>query len=126
MAFRFKVSILKKLYLTEFLYAQDKPYGISKELRVASYLEKKGENQKAKEVLVSLLKSNIPFRDRSITLYWLARIEAKEGNNGAARGRLEKFTVHLLSQEHDTTGYKKLVGNIYKDLIKNDIYLQKL
>ena len=65
-------------------------------------------------------------RDKSIALYWLARLEAKIGNPGVARDYLGKFTDHLLSKEPDKTGYKKLIGNIYKDLIKNDVYLQKL
>lgn len=121
-----KTSILKKLLLTEYLKNQDRPCGISKELQVASYLEKKRENQKARDALVALLKTEISFRDKSIALYWLARLEAKIGNPGAARGYLDKFNDHLLSKEPDKTGYKKIIGNIQKDLIKNDIYLQKL
>jgi hypothetical protein len=99
---------------------------MSKEHQVVSYLEKKGENQKAREALNAMIKSDISFRDKSIALYWLARLEAKTDNPGAARDYLNKFTGHLLSNRTDKTGYKKLVGNIYKDLIKNDIYLQKL
>ncbi len=121
-----RTSILKKLLLTEYLSSQDRPYGTSKELQVASYLEKKGEIQKTKETLSALLKLDMTFRDRSIALYWLARLEAKTGNSGAAKESLEKFTAHLLSNEPDKTGYKKLIKKSYMDLIKNDIYLRKL
>lgn len=121
-----RTSILKTLLLKEYIHNQSAPYGMTKDLQMASYLDKNGETKKAREILGALLKSGLSFRDKSMALYWLARLEAKTGNESTAREYLDKFTAHLLSEEKDDTGYKKLVGTVYRDIIKNDVYLNKL
>ncbi len=121
-----KKSLSKKLQLMEYLFKQDKPYGMNRELQIVAYLLKTGRDKKARETLTSLIKSRVPFRDKNIALFYLARLEAKDGNNSAARKYLNRFTEHLSSDEQDNTGYKKLVGNLYEDIIRNDRYLKSL
>ncbi len=119
-------SLLKKLQHKEYLHNSKKPYGIDRALKIAAYMEKTEEIEKAKGILSSLLNSKITFRDKNIALFWLARLEAKSGNEHEARNYILKFTKHLFSKEKDKTGYKKLIKKIYKDLIQNDNYLKKL
>ena len=121
-----KKSLLDELKADEYLYKKDKPYGITNKLRIAVYLEEKGRDKRAEAVLLSILKSRISFRDRSISLFKIARIKAKNSEFSSARSYLKKFADHIRSNEMDKTGYRELIAPIYMDIIKNDKFLKKL
>lgn len=121
-----KKSLLEELHDAEYEYSINKPFGMSRDLEYISRLEKRGKDKKAEKALLSLLKSNILYRERSIALFWLARIKAKNGERGAAKKYLKKFIKHIRNDQSDNTGYKRLIRHIYKDIILNDIYLKEL
>ncbi len=121
-----KNSINQKMDEAEHEYKKDKPYGLIRELETASNFEKAGKEKAALNVLESLLQSKIPFRDRSTALFRLARINAKIGNEKAAKKYLTGFTEYVSGQKNDETGFKDLIAPVYKDIMANDIYLRKI
>jgi hypothetical protein len=96
------------------------------ELDIAAYYEKTGKEKKALNILNSLVNSKISFRDKSIALFWLARINAKNNEKKIAKQYLKDFTEHISGQEKDTTGYKNIIAQVYKDIIINDEHLKKI
>ena len=84
------------------------------------------ESKRAANILTSLLKSNLKFRDRCIALYWMARIKAEKKDLKAAKEYLIEFTKMIKSRKRDKTGFRKLVSKIVDDLIANDKYLKAL
>jgi tetratricopeptide (TPR) repeat protein len=119
-------SIIQKMEEAEYEYKKDKPFGIIRELDAASNYEKTGKDKKALNILESLLKSKLSFRDKSTTLFWLARINARIGEEKTAKKYLREFTDYISGQEKDNTGYKTLLAPVYKDIILNDEYLKKM
>jgi tetratricopeptide (TPR) repeat protein len=119
-------SIIQKLKETEYKFLSDKIYGVSRELDAATNYEKAGKDNKALNILESLLQSKLSFRDRSTTLFWLARINARIGNEKTAKQYLRDFTNYVSGQEKDDTGYKDLIFAVYKDIIANDESLKKI
>ena len=119
-------SLLEQLHNVEYTYRMNKPYGMNRELTIVAYLEKTGRDKEAEEILSSLLKSRIPFRERNMALFWMARIKAKNGKYGYAKKYLEQFIDHIKSGERDNMGYKSLITPIYRDIILNDRYLKSL
>ena len=119
-------SILQEIKLAEHRFKSNKPYGISRELEEASKYEKQGKDKKALNILKSSLKTNLSFRDKSITLFWLARINAKTGNDRASREYLREFSEHISGPSNDDTGYRDLISPLYKDIISNDRNLKNI
>ena len=119
-------SILKEMELAEHSYKSNKPYGMSRDLEEAANLEKSGKDKKALNILLSLLKTNLSFRDKSITLFWLARINAKLGKNKISKEYLHQFTEHISGQSNDNTGYKELIAPLHRDVILNDRSLRNI
>ncbi len=107
-------------------YEKDKPFGKSTELDAAAYFEKTGKDSKALNILTSLLESGQSFRNRSITLFWLARIHARKGNEKKAKKYLNYFKKYIAGKSEDKTGFKDLISPLYKDIILNDKYLKKI
>jgi hypothetical protein len=101
------------------------PYALGEPLRAAAELERKAEYTAAGARLASLIAEPLPFREKSIALYWAARVNARRGDMKAARAHLDRFLAHLLSAENDPTGYKKLISPIYRDVILNDPWLRR-
>lgn len=116
-------SILKD---SVFRYRLDKPYGMNMELDAAAYFDKTGRYDKAVDILESMLNKQTGFRDRSIALFWMARIKSRLHENSAAVKYLKEFIAHMHGSEIDDTGYKKLVAPVYKDIIMNDRYLKDI
>ncbi|MBN2040000.1 MAG: hypothetical protein JW864_08170 [Spirochaetes bacterium] len=119
-------SIAEQMKAAEYEYEEDKPYGMINELRIAAYYENSGRDDKALNILSSLVRSKPAFRDKSIALFRLARINAGKGSRNDARLYLKSFVDHISGEEADDTGYKRLVKLIYKDLILNDRYLSNI
>jgi tetratricopeptide (TPR) repeat protein len=119
-------SIIQKMKETEYEFKKDKPYGLIRELEEASNYEKAGEDKKALNVLESLQQSKLTFRDKSTTLFWLARINARIGKEKASKQYLAEFTDFVSGHVKDETGYKALISPVYKDIIANDANLKKI
>ena len=120
------ISIVQKMKKAELEYKKDKPYGMISELDVAAYYEKTGKEKKALNILTSLVNSKISFRDKSVALFWLARINAKNNEKKIAKQYLQNFIEHVSGQEKDSTGYKNIIAPLYKDIVLNDEYLKKI
>lgn len=121
-----KDSLNHALKEAVFRYRLDKPYGMNMELDAAAYLEKTGKDNEAMNVLETMLEKQTGFRDRSIALFWMARIKGRLHEKSAAEKYLKEFINHIHGKEIDETGYKKLIAPIYKDIIMNDRYLKDI
>ena len=104
---------------------ENKPYGLSKELQSLLYL-KPSEMKKKEAALLTLLQSSQTFRDRSISLYWMARIKAQRGQNALAEKYLKEFLAHMEQNVKDKTGHQKMVKSYLDDLLSNDPYLKRV
>lgn len=120
------ISLREKLKSDEFYYNRNKPSGVSRQIKIALYFEKTRRYDRAEGILLSHINSKIPFRDKSIALYAVARIKAKRGEKEMARKFIKRFIHHLSSKEKDNTGYKKLMQYFYGDIIRNDRYLKDI
>jgi len=121
-----KKSIFQQLKMDKQLFLCNKPYGIIKKLSTVKQLEKKGQDNIAKEILLKLLKSQISFRNRNIALFWMARINAKKGAQNEANWYIKQFEDQILNDCKEKTGYKSLISQVYKDIILNDEHLKKI
>lgn len=119
-------SIARRMKAAEYEFEKDKPYGMLNELQIAAYYENSGRYGKAMSILSSLIGSGLSFRDKSITLFWLARMNAKKGRQVAAKKYLNRFIGLIRGNETDSTGFKKLIAPIYTDVILNDRFLRNI
>ncbi|MBN2402419.1 MAG: tetratricopeptide repeat protein [Spirochaetes bacterium] len=119
-------SITQKSKESDYEYKKDKPYDINADLITASELEKAGNEKQALNILTSLLKSKLSFRDRSIALFWSARLSARTGREKKAEQYLREFNNHISGQEKDETGYRDLITLVYKDIISNAESLKRI
>lgn len=110
----------------KFQEKKDRPYGLTKELQKISRIDRKEKHAEAAEALEGLLKTSMPIRDKSIALFWMARLKARQKDKTAAKKYLAEFAGQLVSQEEDATGFKKTAAALYKDIISNDSLLNKL
>jgi tetratricopeptide (TPR) repeat protein len=132
LAERTKNNRLKSKSLSEILksakyeYESGKPYGFINQLEIAAYYENTGQDNEALKILsdVTKINSKHEFRDNSIALYRLARINAKNGKERSAKKYLKEFISNISSTRQDTTGFKDILLIFYKDIIRNDIYLK--
>ncbi len=120
------ISVLENLKKAKSAYYAGKPYGLIDQLEIAAYYEKTGREKDALEILSSLINSKLTFRDRSITLFWLARISAKINQEKSAKKYLREFINHVSGQEKDKTRFKDIAVAFYKDIILNDVFLKKI
>jgi tetratricopeptide (TPR) repeat protein len=96
------------------------PLAMGPGLSAAGTLERKGRLAEAERALRGLLETRLAFNERSVVLYRLARLRARQGDAAGARDFLRRHAEHFGSSRDDPTGYRGIVLPMMGDIIAND------
>ncbi|MCU0844808.1 MAG: hypothetical protein MUC76_07775 [Spirochaetes bacterium] len=96
------------------------PLAIGPGLSATGALERKGRLAEAERALRGLLETRLAFNERSVALYRLARLRARQGDATGARGFLRRHAEHFKTVRDDPSGYRGIVLPLIGEIIAND------
>ncbi|HSV96626.1 MAG TPA: hypothetical protein VLM75_06795 [Spirochaetota bacterium] len=96
------------------------PLAMSPELSAAGALERKGRLAEAERTLRGLLETRLAFNERSVALYRLARLRARQGDAAGAREFLRRHAEHFNTVRDDPSGYRGIVLPLMGEILAND------
>ncbi len=99
---------------------RDTPLAMRPAIMKAGELERRGLLAEAERSLRGLLETRLSFNERSVALYRLARLRARQGDAAGAREFLKRHAAHFKTIRDDPTGYRAIVRPLMGDIIAND------